>query len=236
MPDFSKRSSEVEIMDDLNYSGEVLDVTLRELEFINLTLGGNHVTLNGLAKLLKNYNGEDSITILDLGCGGGDMLRIIDRWAKKRNIKVKLIGVDANPHTVELAKRYQQDLPHLNFIALDIFSEEFKTLQCDIVIATLFYHHFTNDQLINFFLDLKTQARLGFIINDIHRHPLAYYSIKYLTKWFSKSSMVKEDAALSVLRAFTKEELQEILSNAGLTKYTMKWKWAFRWQVIVWLR
>jgi hypothetical protein len=101
------------------------------------------------------------------------------------------------------------------------------------VFATLFFHHFTTKQLIDIFTLLKEQAKLGIVINDLHRHWLAYYSIKFLTKLFSKSSMVKYDAPLSVLRGFRKKELIEILQKAGVENYSLKWKWAFRWQLVI---
>ncbi len=233
MPDFSKRSEGIEIMDDLLCAGEVVDQTLRELEVINKWLGGNQVTINGIAKLLNDHRSREELTIIDVGCGGGDMLRLIDGWAKRKNKKVKLIGIDANPNIISFAKNNLNDLPHIEFKAIDIFSEEFKALHCDVVIGTLFFHHFSLQQLSSFFNGLKKQVRIGIVVNDIHRHTLAYYSIKMLTSLFSKSAMVKFDAPLSVLRAFTKNELREMLSAAGILNYTIQWKWAFRWQVVI---
>ena len=81
----------------------------------------------------------------------------------------------------------------------------------------------------------KKEVRIGIVINDIHRNWFSYYSIKLLTKLFSKSAMVKFDAPLSVLRAFKKNELKSILDQAGFSNYTLKWMWAFRWQVIIYL-
>ena len=211
MADFSNRSAEAEIMDDLNCTGHVLDRTLQELEIINKWLGGNHITLESLEQLLKNHSNTDAITIADLGCGGGDMLRIIDSWGKGKNFKLNLIGIDANPNIVAFAKRNLLSYPHIQFKTLNIFSEEFQDQQFDIVIGTLFYHHFSSEQLVHFFRKLKRQVSVGFIINDIHRHWLAYYSIKLLTQVFSKSAMVKYDAPLSVLRAFKRTELREML-------------------------
>jgi len=233
MPDFSKRSEGIEIMDNLQCSGEVVDQTLRELEVINTWLGGNQVTMNGLEKLLTSIPASKEITIVDVGCGGGDMLRLIDQWAKKKNKKVKLIGIDANPNIIAFAKNNLKDSPHIEFKAIDIFLPEFQSIHCDIVIGTLFFHHFDQTQLSTFFGELKKQVRIGIVINDIHRHPLAYYSIKILTSLFSKSAMVKFDAPLSVLRAFTKNELKEILDGATIKNYTIQWKWAFRWQAII---
>lgn len=232
MPDFRERSTEMEIMDDLHYTGPLMDRTLYELEIINNWLGGNDVTIGGLGNLLSTSI-NNTITIADLGCGRGDMLRLIDSWSKKRNIPVRLVGIDANPYIIRAAKENLKQFPHIEFQAINIFSPEFQSQKFDVVIGTLFYHHFTNNELIQLLQHLKQQVAIGFIINDIHRHPLAYYSIRLLTKLFSRSSMVQFDAPLSVRRAFTKTELLEILGKAGITKFTIKWKWAFRWQVLV---
>jgi 2-polyprenyl-3-methyl-5-hydroxy-6-metoxy-1,4-benzoquinol methylase len=232
MPDFSTRSSDAEIMDDLNCTGRVLERTLEELEIINKWLGGNRITINALEHMLALHSKEEVITIVDLGCGSGDMLRLIDRWGKRKKFKFNLIGIDANPNIIAFAKRNLRDYPHIELLTLNIFSDEFQRNKYDIVIGTLFYHHFSNEQLVKFLRHLNRQVAIGFIINDIHRHWLAYYSIKLLTQALSRSSMVKYDAPLSVLRAFKENELRKIL-EASLTKnVTIRWKWAFRWQVI----
>jgi 2-polyprenyl-3-methyl-5-hydroxy-6-metoxy-1,4-benzoquinol methylase len=233
MPDFSQRSYEDEIMDDLTSSGKIIDVTLRELETINLLLGGNYVTINGISKLLKNTKQKTRIRIADLGCGSGDILRLMRKHLTKKKINADLLGIDANPSIVEYAKEHNAKDYKIEFESINIFSEEFKRRRFDIVTGTLFFHHFTNDQLTQFFSQLKEQVSIGFVINDIHRHWFAYYSIKWLTRLFSKSTMVINDAPVSVMRAFKKNELIEILKSAGIEKYTLQWMWAFRWQVIV---
>ena len=231
MPDFSTRSAEVEIMDDLEYTGELMDRTLYELEIINKWLGGNAVTIGGLKKLLQDLPRETTVSIADLGCGRGDMLRLIDTWAAKRRLKVKLTGIDANPYIIKVAKENLKHYPHIDLQAINVLSQDFNAQHFDIVIGTLFYHHFSDEELVRFFAQLSHQARIGFIINDIHRHPLAFYSIKILTTLFSRSSMVQFDAPLSVRRAFTKNELKNIFKQAGIKNFTIAWKWAFRWQV-----
>jgi 2-polyprenyl-3-methyl-5-hydroxy-6-metoxy-1,4-benzoquinol methylase len=231
MPSFAKRCTDPEIMDDLLYAGSMMDQTLRELEIINRWLGGNAVTLNALSHTVDNAN-QRHLEIADLGCGRGDMLRHIKHWADKRKLDVSLTGIDANPYIINAARKNLKDLS-VNFRTVNILSEEFEELHYDIVIGTLFYHHFSDAELVAFFSKLRTQCRIGFIINDIHRHPLAYYSIKVLTQLFSRSDMVKYDAPLSVLRAFTRLELENILKHAGFTQYELNWRWAFRWQICV---
>jgi SAM-dependent methyltransferase len=228
---FEQRSADIEIMDDLGCHGAVVDQTLRELELINKWLGGNAVTLEGVQKLAKG-NEQEPITIADLGCGSGDILRLLSAWGQKSNVKLKLTGIDANPHIIEFARRRCADFPDINFEVLDIFSPEFSARSFDIVTGTLFFHHFDTARLTELFSQLTQQSNLGIVINDIHRHVLAYYSIKGLTSLFSRSSMVKFDAPLSVLRSFRKNELEKILADAGMSSYEMRWKWAFRWQVI----
>jgi SAM-dependent methyltransferase len=233
MIDFSRRSPETEIMDDLEYAGEMMDRTLGELEIINRWLGGNRVTINGISKLLEGSKRNDVLKVVDLGCGRGDMLLLIDSWSRKNNFNFRLLGVDANQYVINAARKRLSGFPHIQLQAVNILSPDFQKEKFDIVIGTLFYHHFTDEQLIAFFSQLKKQAGIGFLINDIHRHSFAYYSIKLLTVLFSRSSMVKYDAPLSVLRAFSRRELSNILRSAGIENFTIKWKWAFRWQVIV---
>ena len=231
MPSFANRSTDPEIMDDLNYAGSMMDQTLRELEIINRWLGGNAVTIDALNRIVGS-SGKQRLEIADLGCGRGDMLRHIQRWAKRRQLEVSLTGIDANPYIVQAARNNLND-ETVSLESVNILSPEFESLHYDVVIGTLFYHHFTDHQLVTFFSKLRKQCRVGFIINDIHRHPLAYYSIKLLTQLFSRSDMVKFDAPLSVLRAFTKSELENILRAAGCTSYNLNWRWAFRWQICV---
>ncbi|HYC85606.1 MAG TPA: methyltransferase domain-containing protein [Chryseosolibacter sp.] len=232
MPDFSKRSGEIEMMDDLRSGGEVIEVTLKELEKINLLLGGNHVTIDGVRKLLRQKPGRE-ILIADVGCGSGDILKLLRRLLLKKSMQADLIGIDANPNVVEYAVRNTAGESGIRFEALDIFSDAFRERTFDIVTGTLFFHHFTDEQLVHFFTMLKDKVRIGIVINDIHRHWFAYYSIKWLTGLLSKSEMVRNDAPVSVMRAFKKRELETILRRAGFANFTIRWMWAFRWQVVI---
>ena len=220
-------------MDDLDFHDDVVFQTLHELDFINQWLGGNAVTLDAIEKIWKGIAKEQSISIVDLGCGSGEMLRLIANKSTHQNRNVFLTGVDANSHIVDYAKNHSRDFTNIKFEALNIFSDQFLSRNFDIAIATLFLHHFSDEELIRFFGALKEKIKVGIIVNDIHRHPLAYYSIKWLTSFFSKSRMVKYDAPLSVLRAFKRNEIKSILEKTGIKNYELRWKWAFRWQLII---
>jgi 2-polyprenyl-3-methyl-5-hydroxy-6-metoxy-1,4-benzoquinol methylase len=229
---FAKRSTAVEIMDNLACEGEVVNQTLRELDFINHWLGGNAVTVNAVNHVLKKIPKEKEITIADLGCGSGEMLRLLALKLKKQNRNTNFIGVDANANIVEYAIHQSTGYANVSFFADNILEDRFQQKQFDVVLATLFFHHFETDDLIKILKQLKQQTNF-IIINDIHRHPLAYYSIKWLTQLFSKSAMVKFDAPLSVLRSFTHAEWTDILQQADLVDYKIRWRWAFRWQIVI---
>lgn len=223
------RSEELEIMDDLNVSGPVIAQTLRELNTINKRLGGNQISISAFKKFAKK---KSRLVLADLGCGGGDIMAEMAKWSRKKGAESSFIGIDANPHIVEYAKENTKNYPEITYQSINIFSEEFKKQRFDIIHCCLFVHHFTTYELVDLFKQFKSQARLGVIINDLHRHPLAYWSILMLTSLFSRSTMVKNDASISVARGFKKNELITILKEAGISTYQLRWKWAFRWELI----
>ncbi|WP_317125209.1 methyltransferase domain-containing protein [Pontibacter oryzae] len=227
-----QRSEELELMDDLSLSGEELRQNLQELEVINNWLGGHKVVLNALEQLSAKYK-PTRLRIADIGCGGGGTLKSIARWARKRSIPVELVGVDANDFMVQYARNCCAAYSEITIEQHDVFSESFAQQKYDVVVCSLFCHHFTDRQLVCMFRQLYRQAQLGVIINDLHRHWLAYYSIKYITAVFSKSYLVKNDAPLSVWRAFRRSELKRLVQQAGVTRYKLRWMWAFRWQLLL---
>lgn len=231
---FKARSTQPELMDDLNLSEEALRKNLDELETINTWLGGYKVVTQALNKLLPTFRKlSQPITIADLGCGGGDMLRQTARWAQKKQLPVSLTGIDANAFMLDYAVPKCRPFTNIILQQQNIFSESFRQQRYHILICSLFCHHFTDQELTQLFKQFHQQAAVAVIINDLHRHPLAYYSIKGLTNLFSGSYLVKNDAPLSVLRAFRRRELEELVQAAGITNYKLRWKWAFRWQLIL---
>ena len=225
--DTSSRSSASEMMDDFTIKGSVLRDTLDKLETINRLLGGNSVTIKGLNKILSKSSKTKTITIVDLGCGHGDILRDVAKFGRKNSYKFKLIGIDANNAAIDYAKALSKDYPELSFETIDIFSEDFKKQSFDIVLCTLFLHHFKNNELIPFLKSIVQKASIGVIVNDLHRHKLAYYLFKIIGL-FIKNKMVREDGLTSILRAFKRKEIETILKKTGVN-FSIQWKWAFRY-------
>lgn len=235
MSRFSKRCYTKEWMDDLQCSGKELEQTLNELRTINRLLGGNEVTTSGI-RVLAGKNALRSYTIADLGCGGGDMTLVMKEWGIRNGYSLRIVGVDANPNIISLAKkRVQLHYPDIEFRQGNVFDVNYLTEEVDIQTCTLFMHHFTDEELVRMLTNLRNTTRIGLVINDLHRHFLAYHSIKWLTAAFSRSRMVKNDAPLSVLRAFSRSDWERLLRAAGIEKYQISWHWAFRWQVVCWV-
>ncbi|SFE92343.1 methyltransferase domain-containing protein [Thermoflexibacter ruber] len=233
---FESRSSQPELMDDLSLANEALKKNLDELELVNKYLGGNSIVIGALKKLHRQglLPPNQSISIADLGCGGGDTLREIFKWGKQHKLNLQLIDIDANPFMLDYAQdKAKQKKADIHFKKLNIFSDEFENQKFDIVICSLFCHHFTDAELVKLFSQIQNQIRIAFIINDLHRHWFAYYSIKYITKILRGSYLVQHDAPLSVLRAFKYQELKNLLQQADIQNYTLHWKWAFRYRGII---
>ena len=225
--DTSLRSSEMEIMDDFTMEGVLFRDTLDKLEIINRFLGGNSVTINGLKKLIKNHPKNKTITIVDLGCGNGDILRDISKFGRKNNYSFKLVGIDANLAAIEYAKELSKEYSELSFKTIDVLSEDFKKQSYDVVLCTLFLHHFKNEELISFLKTTTDKATIGVVVNDLHRHKLAYYLFKFIG-FFIKNKMVRQDGLTSVLRAFKRKDLENIAKEIKV-HFSIQWKWVFRY-------
>ena len=224
MPDFSTRSSEKELLDGPLIPFEDIRQNMQELNTINTLLGGHAITKKGFRRILGTRR---ETSICEIGCGGGDNLFVIHQWCKKAGVKAKLTGIDINAHCVEFARERYGHLG-IQFICSDY---QASPAYPDILFSSLFCHHFTNEELVLMLQWMQQHCKIGFFINDLHRHALAWWSIRVLTKVFSRSYLVKNDAPLSVLRSFKKKEWQQLLQKAGM-EADVDWQWAFRHLIV----
>lgn len=230
MSKFSQRSYEHELLDAPNIPKELLFKNLRELDVVNRLLGGHTITLFGIKKLVTDKN--KIYRIVDIGCGGGDAMKQIAKWAKANKFKVELIGVDMNADAIQFMKEECKEFSNITGIVNDYRDYLKSNTDVDIVHCSLFCHHLKDDELIELFQYMNQYAKVGFIINDLQRHWFAYYSIKFLTRLLNGSTLVKNDAPLSVLRGFRKEELNTLLDKSKVKDFSIKWKWAFRYLTV----
>lgn len=233
MPNFKDRSTEAEWMDAPDADPALLHSVLDELVIVNKWLGGNDVVLQALAPIATAHGTALPLRILDVGCGGGDTLMAIARWAAKRKLNVELLGIDYSLPIVQYAQRCTAAYPNISIRQMDLWSDDFAQLRYDVVVNSLFCHHFTNTELPRLLTRMRSIATRAVIINDLERHPVAYYSFILFWYLFLKSPMVRNDGPLSVLRALKRKEWQAVLQAAGISRYSLKWRWAFRWQIVI---
>jgi len=220
-------------MDDFSLEGEELREALDKIASINQLLGGNKVTIDGVEQLLGNVSLNGTITIVDIGCGNGDMLRTLAQYAKNKGLVFELIGIDANGFTVNHAQQLSVDYENISFRCEDIFDASFKEVKADLFLCTLTLHHFKNEE-IEYLLPLfYRNSRLGIVINDLKRSGLAYRLFQLLCVVFRLNTMSREDGLTSILRGFTNEELIRFSNQMNFNKWSIRWRWAFRYQWII---
>ncbi len=223
------RSYTKELLDDVNIPFADIKRNMHELNLINTWLGGHAITIKGLRTLINTKN---SLTLCEIGCGDGNNLAAIVHWCSKKFISIKCIGIDIKRECIEAARENITLQNSAEWIESDYKDVSFKT-KPDIIFSSLFCHHFNEDELIKQLQWMRDNCITGLFINDLHRHRLAYYSIKLITKVFSSSYLVKNDAPLSVARGFNKKELEMLCRQACLNNCKIEWQWAFRY-LITW--
>ncbi len=218
------RSYKKELLDEDSIPFADIKQNMQELNTINTWLGGHRITLKGFNNLRGNHN---KIHVCEIGCGGGDNLSAICSWCAKHDVDATFTGIDIKEECIAFAKTKTELQQGATWLVSDYKKVVFKQ-QPDIIFSSLFCHHFTNEELVTQLQWMQQNSATGFFINDLQRHPLAYYSIRFLTGLFSKSYLVKNDAPLSVARGFIKKEWRHLFSEAGITSYQTQWQWAFR--------
>jgi 2-polyprenyl-3-methyl-5-hydroxy-6-metoxy-1,4-benzoquinol methylase len=231
MPNLQQRSYEKELLDRGDIPFADIKQNMKELNVVNSLLGGHQITIDGIKNLLTTSGGGKPISICEIGCGGGDNLYAISRYCKKNNIEASYTGIDIKKECIEYARQQYPTL-NANWITSDYALADLSSNKPAIIFSSLFCHHFSEEELINMTRWMATNSADGFFINDLQRHPMAYYSIKFLTSVFSKSYLVKNDAPLSVARGFRKNEWESILEAAAIQQYSIEWKWAFRYLIV----
>lgn len=232
LPDLSSRLEAPEWMDDFSITDTRLTRALRDLRRVNRLLGAYAATDAILDPLFRRH---DQLRILDVGCGIGDYLVHLAHRASRFGCDVELIGIDANPVTVGHARAHldTQLSPSLRSrVCVEIADAQDLSLPddaVDVVHAALFLHHFHGPDAVHLLAELQRVVRRGLLINDLHRHPLAYTGIWALSRLLRMAPMVQHDGPMSVRRGFRRDELRRLARDAQLPAATIRWHWAFRW-------
>jgi SAM-dependent methyltransferase len=236
MPSFKVRTDQDELMDDFSITDIRLTSALEQLRWVNQFLGGYSAPMGILKPLLLKPHTQP-VRILDLGTGIADFPEFIVSWAARQSPvpNIEIVAVDANPVTVDYAQKalHLRLAPELEskirLEVADALDLPYADHSFDVVMASMFLHHFAQDNAIAVMKSMQRIARNGIIINDLQRHPLAYAGIYSLTRILRASPMMQNDGPLSVLRGFQRKELEAIAQAAELPNCSLKWRWAFRW-------
>ena len=234
LKNFRQRSTEAELMDSETVSFAEFHECLQHLKKINICTLAYRPTMRWLKQAIIRMPDKQTITIWDIGSGGGDMLNEIWRYAKPRGIAVHLVGIDINPQAAQSAKLMAPNAP-IQLATSDIFTFA-PEQQADFIISSLFTHHLNDLQLAGFINWMEQHAKHGWFINDLHRHFIPYYFIKYVVRWLRLNRLVIHDAPISVARGFTKTDLRRLLSQAkvAIKQTNIRWFFPFRYGVTRW--
>ena len=223
MRNFTHRSTQAELMDGEIPYPEFRDC-LKQLERINGLTLAYPPTLRWVRQIIHGRRG--ALSLLDVGSGGGDMLRRL----RKIDPALALTGVDLSPHSTQAAREFTPDKLRITYLTSDLFALP-ADQRFGLITSSLFTHHLTDAQLVEFLRWMEARATRGWFVNDLHRHWLAYYFIKAATALFSRNRLIRHDAAVSVARAFTRADWQRLIAAAGIPAVKVRWCFPFRWTV-----
>lgn len=200
-----------ELMDADDLDPAVYAAVVRDLARVNVMTMAARPTLSFLNRAVADRR---SIKLLDVGYGDGDMLRRIARWAARKGIAADLVGVDLNPRS-EIAARADTpaDMP-IRYLTGDYADQAGE--DWDIIISSLVAHHMSHDQLIAFLRFMQAEARIGWLINDLHRHGFAHWGFPVLARLMRWHPIVRHDGTLSVARSYRPAEWPPMLAEAGI--------------------
>ena len=231
--DFSRRSAEDELMDTEPVGFEEFRACLVDLARVNRLTFAHGPTLAFLDRVAGAGLPKDrSLEVVDVGCGYGDLLRKIASWASRRGVAVSLTGVDLNPWSARAAAEATSPGQPIRWITADAFSYE-PPSGIDVVVSSLFTHHLPDPQVARFLAWMDRSARLGWFVNDLHRHPLPYHFFRHWSRLAQWHRFVQHDGPVSIARAFGSADWQRLLREAGVDLATVEIRWRFPFRLTV---
>lgn len=210
-----------------------LEACLRDLARVNRLTWAYAPTLQWLERCAARTVGRGHpLRIVDLGCGFGDTLREVERWARRRRLPVELTGVDFNPHAIRAAEAETGDVRGIHWIAGDALSYR-PAAEIDVVISSLFTHHLTDDEIVRLLAWMESAARVGWLISDLHRHAVPYHLFKLWSRAAGWHPFVRHDGPVSIRRGFSRHDWKELCRSADLPLEAVRIEWhiPFRWCV-----
>lgn len=211
--DFGRRAQLTELMDE-PCSREVMRACLRDLARVNRWFLAYRPLLSWLDEILPSIKTEP-LRILDVGCGYGDTLRRIERWARERGVKVELTGLDLNPDSIAIAAEAGPADSSIRWIAANVFAYDMSR-PAHLVYSSLFTHHLGDDDVVRFVRWMEENAQIGWFINDLSRAAIPYHLFRMFSRMAGLHPFVQNDGPVSIARAFVPDDWRRLCAAAGL--------------------
>lgn len=230
MRSFAARSTETEMMDGDDVPQDVFAACVVDLANVNTLTLARPPTLAFLDRVLKDRDPRVPVTILDVGFGAGDMLRAIHRWADRRQRRVRLIGIDLNPRSAPIAEALTPANWRIEYRTGDAFAIDEPL---DIVLSSLVTHHMADAEIVRFLRWMATRSRIGWFVNDLHRHWLPFYGFTAIVTALRRHPFVRHDGPVSIARSFRRKDWDRLIAAAGLSpgSIDIAWRFPFRYCV-----
>jgi ubiquinone/menaquinone biosynthesis C-methylase UbiE len=222
---FKQRSYELEHIDTGNYTQEEYEGCIVELQRVNRWLGDANVLHDTLLRDVETRKLR-SFSVLDVGAGSGELLRVTLRWAQDTKRAIQGVGLEINERSAQAI--IEQSESPINAVRGDALRLPFADHQFDYVICSLFTHHFIDEQVVRIFREMSRVARYRIFVIDLHRHPIAYLLYTTIGKVFLHTRLLREDGALSILRSFKSKELLDLANRTGLKNVSVTRHFPFR--------
>jgi 2-polyprenyl-3-methyl-5-hydroxy-6-metoxy-1,4-benzoquinol methylase len=214
------RSAETEQLDDLALHGETLYKALQSLAWINRWFGNHRAVIKAIQGIYKKE--EKVLSIVDLGCGGGDLIAAIAGSLRKHKIDFIITGIDGNANSLAFAQKRCGGFNEISFLQDDILDPSFKIKSCDILISSHFMYHFSEERFVHFLKNNLPSISTAVIFSELKRNRFALMLFKTSSFLLPISNLAKEDGLLAIKRSFNKKEWQSILQDAGIEKYRLQ--------------
>ncbi len=226
------RSDQLELMDENIEDPAELAENFRDIQRVNGLLGGTAIILRHLPMLTAPIPAGQPVTILDLATGAADIPVAIIRWAKRRNLLVSIVASDTSPQILDLARAQTVNIPEISVEQYDARAVPLPDNHVDIVLCSLSLHHFDPDDAVRVLREMHRLARRGFILNDLRRGRPGFAAAWLASRVTTRNRLTRNDAPLSVRRAYTPAELRAMLTRAGVADATISTHPWFRMEAL----
>jgi len=224
---FKQRSHRLEHIDTGNYTAAEYEDCISELQFVNRWMGDAHSLK---ATLLREIESQSltSFSILDIGAGSGELLRVAATWARQTNRRLRAVGLELNERMAESILEESGRFDEIGSVRGDALTLPFADAEFDYVMCSLFTHHLLDEQVVQVLREMSRVAKRRIFVIDLHRHPVAYLLYTTLGKIVLHNRLLRHDGALSILRSFKSDEMLELAQRAGLRDISVERHFPYR--------